>query len=81
LHRWYQDVQPFAFGVLGLHPWQLLRYTPREFGHLVAGWRKADMRERLLFAQLGVWVLSPWINKGRTLNARQLLGLDRREDI
>ena len=81
LHAWCEHVQPFAFGMLKLHPWDLLRYTPREFGFLVEGWRRADERERLLFAQLGVWVLSPWIGKGRTLNARQLLGMDRREEI
>lgn len=81
MHTWLAHVQPFAYGVLGLRPWTLLRYTPREFGYLVKGWQQRDERERLLFAQLAVWVLSPWIGKGKTLSARQLIGADRREEI
>jgi len=81
LHAWLERVSPFAFGMLGLRPWELLRYTPREFGWMVKGWRTADERERLLFAQLAVWMLSPWISKGHTLTARQLVGLERREDL
>jgi hypothetical protein len=74
-------VQPFAYGVLGLRPWELPRYTPREFGYLVEGWRQLDEAERHRIAELACWLLSPWVTRGRTLTPRQLLGLDRREDI
>jgi len=79
--RWHHDVQPFAFGMLGLRPWELLRFTLREFGHLVEGYNRAQYRERYRVAELAVWVLSPWIGKGSKLTPDDLIGTVRREDL
>jgi hypothetical protein len=81
LHAWFQRVEPFAYGALGLRPWELPLYTLREFGQLVDGWRAQDEREHYRVAELACWLLSPWVTRGRQLTPRQLLGRDRREEI
>ena len=79
--RWHHDVQPFAFGMLGLRPWELLRYTLREFGHLCDGWHRNEERLRYRNAELAVWLLAPWTGKGTRLRPADLLGTERREDL
>ena len=79
--RWVEDVQPFAFGLLGLRPWDLPRFTLREFGYLVEGWRQQEQRTRYQVAELAVWLLAPWTAKGTRLTPKDLLGTERREDL
>jgi len=74
-------VQPFAFGILGLRPWDLRRYTLREFGYFVEGWETQQRRARYQFAELAVWLLAPWTSKGSRLTPKDLLGTERREDL
>jgi hypothetical protein len=79
--RWVDDAQPFAFGILGLRPWELRRYTLREFGYLVEGWHRQEERNRYRTAELACWLLAPWTQKGTRLTPKDLLGTERREDL
>lgn len=79
LRAWLDDIQPFAYGTLGLKPWELLAYTPREFGALVEGWQRQQERERFARAELAVWLIAPHITKPITV--KDLLGNERREDL
>lgn len=69
-----QDVGPFAYGVLGLHPWELRKYTLREFSYKVAGYADAERADWRRFAALACWVLAPFTDKDTTLTPDRLLG-------
>lgn len=53
----------------------------RELGARIEGFREVQREERLRLAQLAVWLLGPHLQKGARVTARELLGLDRREDL
>lgn len=59
---------------MGLRPWELPRYTPREFGNLVEGWTQQQDRERYRVAELATWLLAPHMAKGKSITPHDLLG-------
>lgn len=48
---WLKAVEPFAYGELGLLPWQLGRMTPREVRLRAEGFMRARERE----AEMLIW--------------------------
>lgn len=80
---WLERVGPFAYGVMGLHPWELRRYTLREFGHRVQGYQEADRASWRKVATLACWVLAPHVdrNKAQTLTPDALLGYGQAVDL
>lgn len=74
-------MQPFAYGVMGLHPWELRRYTVREVLLRAEGIRTADRSQWRKFAQLACWLLSAVVDKDKaqTLTADTLLGIGPRD--
>lgn len=75
-------MEPYAYGVLGLHPWELRRYTLREFGARVEGARQIDRATWRKVAALACWMLAPHLDKTKahTLTPDTLLGLDAAQD-
>lgn len=76
-----QAIEPVAYGALGLHPWELRRYTMRELGARIDGYRAVQRDERMRLAELACWLLGPYMKEGRRLTPRELLGLERREEL
>lgn len=51
-------IRPYALGVIGLRPWELMRFTPREWKDLERGYgdkNRADLR-------LKAWAVANLIN-------------------
>lgn len=67
--------------MLGLRPWEFPRYTLREYGHLVEGFEAREQRERFRLAELATWLLAPWTGAGTRLTPKDLLGIERGEDL
>lgn len=78
---WFEAVQPFAYGVLGLHPWELRRYTVREVMLRAEGHRSADRAAWRKFATLACWLLQVHVDKDKAymLTPDSLLGVGPRE--
>lgn len=58
-------VAPFAYGAMGLHPWELDEYTIRQFFQRAEGYRKAQKQEWRKLAALACWILAPWNAKDK----------------
>lgn len=67
--------------MLGLRPWEFPRYTLREYGLLVQGYEEQEQRERARLAEHALWLLGPWMKDGSRLTVKDLLGLERPEDL
>lgn len=66
---------------MGLRPWELPKYTLREYGELVEGYAERERATRYRFAELACWIVSPHLKAGSRLSPKDLLGTEQSEDL